>query len=185
MDTKHIVFTSASAGTTDKQINIRKPSTKRIAAANWTFTQEEYECHAQLDTLARIQANDYQPADDTSKIVVRQLTQKIGGYKQQDKAKQLFDAEHFLTLRGVIDKLLDCALKCYYCQCEVSVLYDIAREMRQWTVDRIDNDVGHTADNFYIACLECNLRRRRRSDEKFLFTKQLKLVKVPNGASFV
>ena len=185
MDTKHIVFSTSASSTDNKQINIRKPSTKRIAAAKWTFTQEDYECHAQLDALERIQANDYQFVDDTSKIVVRQLTQKIGGYKQQDKAKQLFDAEQFITLRVVIDKLLDCALKCYYCQCEVSVLYDIAREMRQWTVDRIDNDVGHTADNFYIACLECNLRRRRRSDEKFLFTKQLKLVKVPDDTSFV
>ena len=71
----------------------------------------------------------------------------------------------------------DCELKCYYCHCEMNVLYDISREMTQWTVDRIDNDLGHNVDNYYLACLECNLKRRRRSDEKFLFTKQLKIVK--------
>ena len=73
--------------------------------------------------------------------------------------------------------MIECQLKCYYCQIELNVLYDISREMKQWTVDRINNDLGHNKDNFYIACLECNLKRRRRSDDKFLFTKQLKIIK--------
>ena len=75
--------------------------------------------------------------------------------------------------------MCDCELKCYYCLSEMNVLYDISRESKQWTVDRIDNDLGHNLTNFYLACLECNLTRRRRSDDKFLFTKQMKLVKLP------
>jgi hypothetical protein len=47
------------------------------------------------------------------------------------------------------------------------------------TVYRINNDLGHNLKNYYLACLECNLKRRRRSDDKFLFTKQMKLVKLP------
>ena len=74
--------------------------------------------------------------------------------------------------------MVECELKCYYCKNEMSVLYNISREMKQWTVDRINNDLGHNVDNYYLACLECNLKRRRRSDDKFLFTKQMKLVKV-------
>jgi hypothetical protein len=42
--------------------------------------------------------------------------------------------------------------------------------MKQWSVDRNDNDVGHDKGNFHLACLDCNLKRRRRTDEKFLFT---------------
>ena len=76
-----------------------------------------------------------------------------------------------------MQKLIECELKCYYCKSEMKVLYDISRQMTQWSVDRIDNDKGHNNDNFYIACLDCNLKRRRRSDDKFLFTKQMKLVK--------
>jgi hypothetical protein len=60
----------------------------------------------------------------------------------------------------------------------MNVLYDISREMRQWSVDRVDNDLGHNIDNFHLACLECNLKRRRRTDEKFLFTKQLNIIKM-------
>jgi hypothetical protein len=56
----------------------------------------------------------------------------------------------------------------------------VSREMKQWSVDRIDNDKGHNIDNFHLACLDCNLKRRRRTDEKFLFTKQLNIVKQGN-----
>jgi hypothetical protein len=59
----------------------------------------------------------------------------------------------------------------------MNVLYEISREMSQWSVDRINNDLGHNNNNFHLACLDCNLKRRRRTDEKYLFTKQLNIVK--------
>ena len=58
-----------------------------------------------------------------------------------------------------------------------NILYDNSRELKQWSVDRINNDFGHNNDNFYLACLDCNLQRRRKSDTKFLFTKQLCIIK--------
>ena len=51
------------------------------------------------------------------------------------------------------------------------------RENRQWTLDRIDNDIGHNHNNIVISCLECNLKRRRKSKDAFVFTQQLKIVK--------
>ena len=57
------------------------------------------------------------------------------------------------------------------------LLYEIVRESKQWSVDRLDNDQGHNQHNYVLACLECNLKRRRRTAEKYLFTKQLTIVK--------
>jgi hypothetical protein len=51
------------------------------------------------------------------------------------------------------------------------------RELNQWTVDRIDNSLGHNKDNFVVACLNCNIKRRKTNTDKFLFTQQLRLVK--------
>jgi hypothetical protein len=60
------------------------------------------------------------------------------------------------------------------------ILYENVREPKQWTVDRINNDLGHNIDNYVLACLDCNLKRRCRSSDKFLFTKQLNIIRQDN-----
>ena len=118
--------------------------------------------------------------NEVSKIAIQQINRKIYSYKQQDIIKKLLNEQNFLTFESIINKMNECLLRCRYCKKEMNVLYDISREMSQWSVDRIDNDKGHNIDNFHLACLDCNLKRRRRTDEKFLFTKQLNIVKQDN-----
>jgi hypothetical protein len=150
---------------------------KRLESEKWNFDDSYYEYLNQLKLITNLSNNSL---NNVEKIVVQEINKKISGYKQQDKLKKIYDENKFLIFETVIQKLLECQLKCHYCKAELKVLYDISRQMTQWSVDRIDNDKGHNNDNFYIACLECNLKRRRRSDDKFLFTKQMKLVKVDN-----
>lgn len=157
----------------------REKDKKRVDAENWSFSLDHYSYENQLKMIKNI--HNYNANDDVSKIALQQINKKIYGYKQQDILKKKFQEEKFLTLKSVLNKMIEYELKCYYCKCEMNILYDISREMRQWTVDRIDNDLGHNLDNYYLACLECNLKRRRRSDEKFLFTKQLKIVKTDSN----
>jgi hypothetical protein len=121
--------------------------------------------------------------DDLGKLIIQQIKKKMSGYKQQDQLKKLYSEHAFLTLSSLINKMVECQLKCYYFSKEMHVLYDIQRESSQWSVDRIDNDLGHNIGNYYLACLECNLKRRRRSDKKFLLTKQLKIVKQLDDAT--
>jgi hypothetical protein len=161
---------------TDKK---EKKNKKRVEAENWTFDDQYYNYNNQMKMVKDILNNNYNHYNDISKIGLQQINKKIYGYKQQDVIKKLFNKDQFITLTSIINKMCDCELKCYYCLSEMNVLYDISRESKQWTVDRIDNDLGHNLTNFYLACLECNLKRRRRSDDKFLFTKQMKIVKVP------
>jgi len=77
----------------------------------------------------------------------------------------------------VINKLYECKLNCYYCKEKIFLLYDIVREMKQWTLDRNNNDIGHNTNNVVISCLDCNLKRRRINMNSFLFTKQLNIIK--------
>ena len=49
--------------------------------------------------------------------------------------------------------------------------------MKQWTLDRLDNRYQHSDKNCVISCLQCNLQRRCLDDKKFLFTKQMNLIK--------
>lgn len=156
---------------------VKQEPKKRVVAENWSFEEKYYETPVQLSLLERNPEELSEEDKNIKKIITQQINKKISSYKQQDIMKKKYNAEYFLKYDSVINKMIECNLKCRYCTREMSILYDISREMTQWSVDRVDNDIGHTNDNFHLACLECNLKRRRRTDEKFLFTKQLKIIK--------
>ena len=154
-----------------------KDCKKRIESEKWSFTPDNFEYFKQIQMIKDISNNEFNFTNDVTKIAIQEINKKIYGYKQQDILKKRYDEKKFLTFESVINKMIECQLKCRYCTKEMNVLYDISREMRQWSVDRIDNDLGHNISNFHLACLDCNLKRRRRTDEKFLFTKQLNIIK--------
>jgi hypothetical protein len=143
---------------------LKEPSIikKREVSQSWSFSYD--------DQLSLVNGLDESDTDDATKAIFQEINKKISGYKQQDKKKGIHDEQVFLDLVDVIEKLRECELRCHYCSKEMLVLYDMSRESRQWTVDRIDNDKGHNMGNYHLACLECNLKRRRTNDEKFLLS---------------
>jgi hypothetical protein len=153
---------------------------KYLKRAKWDLSQEEMQFTNQLKVINEMffdnLCDNKLYNNEMSKIITQQINQKIAGYKNQDLAKKMFDVHNFIIFTDIITRMNKCELTCYYCKQEMVVLYDISREMKQWTVDRIDNNKGHDKDNFHLACLECNLKRRKQSDDKFLFTKQLNIV---------
>jgi len=159
---------------------LAKEMKKREIAKKWCFNEENYKYDNQIKMIIDISNNNLNYFDDVTKIVVQQINSKIYGYKHQDIIKKYLNEDKLLTFQSVIQKMIECELKCRYCMKEMLVLYDISRQTCQWSVDRVDNNVGHNIDNFHLACLECNLKRRRRTDEKFLFTKQLNIIKKEN-----
>ena len=114
---------------------------------------------------------------DLHKLMIQQLERKLNNYKQQDLLKKVYDSNNIITLEETIIKLKESELLCYYCKKEMLILYEIVRENLQWTLDRIDNSLGHAKNNVIISCLNCNLKRRKQSKDAFLFTKQLQIVK--------
>jgi hypothetical protein len=176
----------------NKLIKERKTEPKkREVSKKWSFPEEYYNYEKQMKLINAISIKNLENKlenklennlennleDEITQTVIQEINKKIYGYKHQDILKKKLDANAFIDFNCVIQKMIECELKCRYCKCIMSVLYDITREMKQWSVDRIDNDKGHNKDNFHLACLDCNLKRRRRTDEKFLFTKQLNIVK--------
>jgi len=177
--------TISITGTNNKyQMNklIRERKTepkKREVSKKWSFSEEYFNYDKQMKIINDISVMNLEKKsdDEITQTVIQEINKKISSYKQQDIIKKKLELDVFIDFNCLIDKMIECELKCRYCKCEMSVLYDITREMKQWSVDRIDNDKGHNKDNFHLACLDCNLKRRRRTDEKFLFTKQLSIVK--------
>ena len=113
-----------------------------------------------------------------NQLFISSLDKKISGYKNQDVKKGIHDSKTLITREELLEKLVASKLKCYYCSTTVKILYSMARDPVQWSLDRIDNDVSHTQENTVIACLDCNLKRRRRDANKFHFSKNLTIAKI-------
>jgi hypothetical protein len=105
------------------------------------------------------------------------ILKKLRGYKSQDLKFNIYSDFYFITPDLVKDKLTQCNYTCFYCKSTVKTEY-LKRDPLQWTLDRIDNTMGHNKDNVLISCLGCNLKRRNRTVDKFLFTKQLIIKKI-------
>jgi len=131
----------------------------------------------QIIMLKEIYTNDFSLFFEYKDLIKQQIERKLQGYSTQDLIKKKLDKTKFITLEEIIKKLYESNLQCYYCQRNMLLLYDIVREMDQWTLDRINNDLGHNNDNLVVSCLNCNLKRRKTSKDAFFFTKQLSVVK--------
>jgi hypothetical protein len=105
------------------------------------------------------------------------LKKKLSSYKQQDIKKHYHELNNFITLENIIEKLVSCSMKCYYCNANTHILFKNVREESQWTLDRLNNYDEHSNANTIICCLKCNLQRRRKNSTKFKLSKQMHIIK--------
>ena len=144
-----------------------EPPKKRMAThrSDWSIeaadcTDDNVEYHSLTDA-------------SVATLVQHHLTLKWRGYRQQDHEKGLYDPLQFVQIADMHQLLCDCRTLCFYCRQPMKVLYEQVRDPRQWTLERIDNSMGHNRGNVQIACLQCNVRRRTMYHERYLETKRL------------
>ena len=152
---------------------------KRKDVEQWDLASEFYTFEKQMEILSVLSLHK-KSKDPVYKIFKQQIERKITSYKQQDVEKKKYEPTKIITYENILSLFLETQCKCFYCKEEVFVLYEKVREEKQWTLDRMNNDLGHSMDNIVLACLKCNLKRRCQSKDGFLFTKQLKIVKKEN-----
>jgi len=157
-----------------KKINIgQKEKKERKIIQKWKYKDFLLESKNHIGIVNQLFLEQSFNGDNTTK---NELHKKINSYKQQDIKKDK-NLDGLISYEELLEKLVVSKLKCYYCRKDVLLLYENNREQKQWTLDRLDNSLGHTKDNVVVCCLKCNLERRCLNDEKFLFTKQMRIIK--------
>lgn len=183
-ETKQILIEGTSNRYQMKKLIHERQEKKRSVIDKWQIESFEYEYNHQLEEIIEIydEINNQHPINSShsKKLIIQQLEKKVSGYKQQDINKKIYDPIKFIELNNLIEKIVESKLQCYYCKCHMFLLYEIVRELKQWTLDRIDNNIGHNEENVVVCCLECNLKRRKMSQEKFMFQKNLTIIKHDN-----
>jgi hypothetical protein len=180
------VNTSTNSNSVSSIKNIKKKEKEkklRVETNTWGLINDDLLFETQLELLKQI--NEYIKNNNASRklfnkqqqLIISHIKSKISSYKQQDILKKKLNEDTFVSFNDVIALLIESNMKCYYCACETYLLYEIVREMKQWSLDRINNEIGHNKNNLVICCLECNLKRRRTNKDAFFFTKNLKISK--------
>ena len=159
-------------------VNINEICRKRAACEQWKLPDHYFTYSHQFNIISKLYMNLDNDVIENREIYIKEITKKISGYKRQDIDKDIYSKNTFISLEELIEKLLCSKLKCFYCKCECELIYENVLSKRQWTLDRIENDAGHNADNVVICCLECNLKRGTMDSGRFKYGKQLKFKKV-------
>lgn len=160
-----------------KKVICKKEKKMRVETKTWGLTNNDLSCDTQRDILQtmwnQVNKDTKDKKDRNCSLFTSHIKSKLSSYKQQDILKKKYNSEQFVEFIDTLEMLCDCNLKCHYCSCDMYILYEAVRENKQWSLDRINNDIGHNKGNLVIACLECNLKRRRTNKDSFMFTKNL------------
>ena len=176
MESKALIVDLRNKEEKKKKVIEPKVKSVRKETDKWRFDEKFLEFNKQWECLTAIQSTNSLLTDDLKEVcreMRRQIQNKVSSYKMQDIQKHKYDDEKFVDLDFVIQLLYEKCLKCFYCRESVYLFYNFVRENKQWTLERIDNGMGHNKDNVEIACLLCNLRRRTMYHERYVFTKQM------------
>ena len=156
--------------------SMKKEKGVRVESKKWSNLEnfKEMDKYKQIELLNRLYLGENY---EGKKFVEKEINRKVNGYKNQDVKKKVYNKEKIITYEEVIEKLVISKLRCYYCRKDCLLMYENIREMNQWTLDRINNDIGHFKENVVICCLKCNLKKGTKNDEHFKFAKQMKIIK--------
>lgn len=178
-DVKTLIFTKKT-GICNIPVEKEPPQIRKVAQ-KWVFTEESLSApnqFANLEKLLNIETIPTMASNPHLLEIHRQINYKIHSYRSQDLKKSLYDESRFVDYTYVMELLREKRLLCFYCRESTTLMYDTVRDGKQWTLDRMDNSMGHNRGNVEIACLTCNLRRRTMYHERYVFTKQMTRVKL-------
>jgi hypothetical protein len=184
MTTKKIIKMHIKNGRFSDKVKEGKQDNPAIVKSCDILFDDHYYTHPiQLDIIGSLFANTLKkiPFPIQFQTICEQITRhintKVSSYQMQDKIKKRPLTNKFVKFKDVITMLKDCSLTCHYCRDPVYILYKHDQEMLQWTLDRLDNSVAHITENVVISCLKCNLKKGRKNEVDFIFTKQLSITK--------
>lgn len=140
----------------------------------WNIDDIYYTYNKQVELINQIYLEE---KHELEQMIKREIKKKINGYEKQDIQNNIHDKTNLISLTQTIEKLVISKLKCFYCKEQCELLYTRVFSKKQWTLDRINNAMGHNHDNVVICCLDCNVKRGNMDSNRFKRGKEIKIVR--------
>jgi hypothetical protein len=175
METKTIFLDTVK----NKKVVTERPKKKRMITAHrkWDFDETtlnpEYQTNIVRELIDDLENNSV----ESTQFIKQLIHTKIHSYGAQDKEKGIYNDAELVTYKNVLELFKMSDMKCYYCKESTLILYEHVRDPKQWTLERMNNRLGHNRGNVSIACLQCYLRRRTMHSNRYLQTKELMHIK--------
>lgn len=160
-----VLSTYGKAGRLDGKTIQRKRAPVHTLSDGWLSPRDLDRCLCWL-----VAYPEEEPAGVTRRVLM-EIRSKRRGYQEQDK-KRGWNPGNVLSERYIAEQMLVQKMRCWHCSAGVHVLYRDRYDPFQWSIDRLDNDKGHTRDNVVVSCMRCNLRRGNVSIRSFTVTKR-------------
>ena len=168
---KQIILPNLENNGNKKIINKRKIVNSEL----WEKNVENIEDINEVELIKNLKSE--KQTNNIQRLVHKNIVTKIQGYKNQDQKKKIYNEELFVNIDYVINLLDESKLLCNYCKKTTNLLYENVKQTNQWSLDRLDNKIGHNKGNVVISCLSCNIKRKTMHFKRFEFTKQLQIIK--------
>jgi hypothetical protein len=88
------------------------------------------------------------------------LRRRLYEYRKQDGENGVHDKRTAITAAQTLELVAKPNWKCKYCKRPVTFEKNLVMRGEGFTLDRRDNEIGHTQDNCVVACNQSNIKKR-------------------------
>lgn len=146
---------------------------KKVIKKNHIFDIDDYKKQCEIINRIYLEDNTLENINEYLKYIKT----KYNNYAYQDKKNNIYNVNFFISLEEFTNKLMESKLICFYCKCKCLLFHKYAYDKQQITLERIDNNKGHTNENTVFTCLNCNLSRGNLNCKKFIDSQKIKIIR--------
>jgi hypothetical protein len=88
------------------------------------------------------------------------LRRKLYEYRKQDRENGCHDRRTAISAEETVQLVAKAKGKCHHCKRVVSFVKNPKMRDDGFSLDRKNNEIGHTRANSVVSCLKCNVKRR-------------------------
>jgi hypothetical protein len=119
--------------------------------------------HAQRKRRGGLRFKEISTEIENHKNLSLSIRAKLSSYKCSDVQKKR-DCTNYITVQDVLKLKKD---SCIFCNCILLYKNYTKFNPQQYSIDRLDSELGHVRENCQIICLHCNISKSRKTNAEY------------------